>query len=89
MRGCTFWKVVKNRRVHFKWVAGVGERRLEFLAGGSEMISQTRAQLMYIYVTKGGRLEFFGSDDNPDTRPVNVIQGDPKRLSQVIFFWRT
>ena len=60
MRGCTFWKVVKNRRVHFKWVAGVGERRLEFL-GGCGMISQTRAQLMYIYVTKGRCLEFFGT----------------------------
>ena len=32
---CTFWKVVNNRTVQFKWVAGVqeAERRLEFLGG--------------------------------------------------------
>ena len=31
----TFWKVVNNRTVQFKWVAGVeeAERRLEFLGG--------------------------------------------------------
>ena len=33
---CTFWKVVNNRTVQFKWVAGVeeaGERRLELEVG--------------------------------------------------------
>ena len=42
---CTFWKVVNNRTVQFKWVAGVeeaGERRLELEVGASDDKPDTR-----------------------------------------------
>ena len=38
---CTFWKVVNNRTVQFKWVAGVQK---DVLSSWVMMISQTRAQ---------------------------------------------
>ena len=42
---CTFWKVVNNRTVQFKWVAGVeeaGERRLELEVGACDDKPDTR-----------------------------------------------